>query len=64
MLIRLNTFDLQEGHLKNCNSSGHDLSELFKTVKNESNSLVKWITANKQTINFDPKKSIYLITMF
>ena len=30
-------------------------------MKNELNSLMKWITANKLTINFDPKKSSYCV---
>ena len=36
---------------------GYNFSEVAKTVKNELNSLMKWITANKLTINFDPNKS-------
>ena len=32
-----------------------------KTVKSELNSLMKWITANKLSINFDPNKSSYCV---
>ena len=45
----------------NCFISGYNFSEVAKTVKNELNSLMKWITANKLTINFDPKKSRYCV---
>ena len=45
----------------NCFISGYNFSEVAKTVKNELNSLMKWITANKLTINFDPKKSSYCV---
>ena len=45
----------------NCFISGYNFSEVAKTVKNELNSLMKWITVNKLTINFDPKKSSYCV---
>ena len=45
----------------NCFISGCNFSEVAKTVKNELNSLMKFITANKLTINFDPKNSSYCV---
>ena len=48
----------------NCFISGYNFSEVAKTVKNELNSLMKWITANKLTINFDPKKIKLLCLQF
>ena len=47
----------------NCFISGYNFSEVAKTVKNELNSLMKWITANKVTINFDPKNqaTVFLV---
>ena len=47
----------------NCFISVYNFSEVAKTVKNELNSLMKWITANKLTINFDPKNqaTVFLV---
>ena len=45
----------------NCFISGYNFSIVAKTVKNELNSSMKWLIANKLTINFDPNKSSYCV---
>ena len=45
----------------NCFISGNDFNQLERLVEVELNKLQKWTSANKLTINFDPKKSSYCI---
>ena len=44
-----------------CFISDKDFNSLEKLVERELNKLQKWSNANKLTINFDPKKSSYII---
>ena len=45
----------------NCFVSGNDFILLERLAETEFNKLQKWISANKLTINFDPKTSSYCI---